>query len=157
MPPRSLAIQTIWAQNHTDEVAKLGRAASQFFGIFHVLLAQRLSVVLSAPTDAARDEAMAELSALCRDPNAFTFAQMLLRRLASEPGPAAGPFRRVAEELEATAAQDPGQRDLVRGIAPLLASEPGVEAVTRTVRGSRRRPPLPAAPHVTSARDPRRL
>lgn len=170
----SLAIRTIWKHGHQDEVAKLGRAASRFFGIFHTLLAQRLGVVLTATTEAEREArgrlccrhapvgvrdtdpsqqaeneallslhcgdhnfaapyaalcappttpfifclhhfpapqaAMAELLGLCRDPSAFAFAQMLLSRLGSEPGPAGGPFRRVAEELEASAARTPSQR-----------------------------------------------
>lgn len=132
----SLAIRAIWNQGHVDEVAKLGRAASRFFAVFHVLLAQRLGTVLSASGDAERAEALAELASLCRDPSAFVFAQMLLRRLGSEPGPAGAPFRRVAEELEAAAAREPAHRELVRGIAPLLAAEPGVENVARAVRRS---------------------
>jgi hypothetical protein len=57
---------------------------------------------LAAPSEAARDEAVAALRELAgASPSAFLFAQMLLTRLTSEPGGA--PLRRLAQELHAAA------------------------------------------------------
>jgi negative elongation factor C/D len=115
-----LAIGHAWTLGHTDEVARLGAAAASKFDIFHSILRKRLDSVLHAPNESSRNEAIGELQRLCLgSPVTYLFVQMMLSRLACEPGGA--PLRRVSHELEQTAAAQHGVQ-LMRSMAPLLAS-----------------------------------
>ena len=115
-----LAISFAWMLGHQDEVASLGAAAASKFDIFHGILRKRLDDVLHAPTQGSREAAIGELRRLCLgSPATYLFAQMLLCRLAGEPGGA--PLRRVSHELEQAATVQHGV-PLLRSIAPLLAA-----------------------------------
>ena len=115
-----LAISFAWVLGHQDEVASLGAAAASKFDIFHGILRKRLDDVLHAPNQVSRDTAIGELRRLCLgSPATYLFAQMLLCRLAGEPGGA--PLRRLSHELEQAATAQHGI-PLLRSMAPLLAA-----------------------------------
>jgi hypothetical protein len=97
-------------QGFDDEVAAVGSSLSSYFEVYHRLLARRLELAVTASTPTQLERLSVELAEACAaSQHTYAHAQHLLAHLTSSPDShAAGLFRRLAQELEAAAAERHG-------------------------------------------------
>jgi hypothetical protein len=115
----------------------VGSSLSSYFEVYHRLLARRLDLAAAAAVPAQLERLSAELVEACTaSQHTYAHAQHLLQHLAATSArPGAGLFRRLAQDLEAAAAERHGGAT-VWAMQPLFVSRaaaPGAREAARLV------------------------